>query len=54
MDSPKARDIPIVALTANVFKDNVSQCIEAGMNDHIGKPINYESLVEKLQIHLTR
>ena len=52
MDTPKARDIPIVALTANVFKDNVSQCIEAGMNDHIGKPINYERLVEKLLTYL--
>jgi len=54
LDSPKAKDVPIVALTANVFKDNVSQCIEAGMNDHIGKPINYESLLEKLLAYLPR
>jgi len=45
---PKAHDIPIVAMTANVFREDVEKCIESGMNDHIGKPIDYEKMISKL------
>jgi signal transduction histidine kinase/ActR/RegA family two-component response regulator len=40
LPTPWAREIPIVALTANVFKDDINRCFEAGMNDHLGKPLN--------------
>ena len=50
--APNANDIPIVAMTANVFKEDVYKCIEAGMNDHIGKPIDFDELINKIQKYL--
>ena len=52
LDSKKAREIPIVAMTANVFKEDVERCMEAGMNDHIGKPIDYDEMLAKLKQYL--
>ena len=48
LDPEKARDISIVAMTANVFREDVDKCIAAGMNDHIAKPIDSNLLLEKL------
>ncbi|MDR0445504.1 MAG: response regulator [Oscillospiraceae bacterium] len=48
----RAQTIPIVAMTANVFREDVEKCIEAGMNDHIGKPINLEEVLEKLRKYI--
>ena len=36
--------IPIIALTANAFQDDIRDCIDAGMNGHIVKPIDIEKL----------
>ena len=44
----KAREIPIIAMTANVFKDDIEKCIACGMNGHLGKPLNYDKLISKL------
>ena len=44
---PAAR-APIIAMTANVLPEQVARCLEAGMNDHLGKPINPAKLVETL------
>ena len=52
MDFPKAREIPIIAMTANVFKEDVEKCLEAGMDNHIGKPIDLNDMMEKLQKYL--
>ena len=52
LDFKKAREIPIVAMTANVFKEDVDRCLEAGMNDHIGKPINLDEILAKLNHYL--
>ncbi|MDR0655937.1 MAG: response regulator [Treponema sp.] len=46
--------IPIVAMTANVFKEDVEKCLEAGMNDHIGKPLRLEEVLEKLRMYLKK
>ncbi|MDR0964112.1 MAG: response regulator [Clostridium sp.] len=43
-----AATIPIVAMTANVFKEDVDKCLAAGMNDHLGKPLDYEELTKLL------
>jgi signal transduction histidine kinase/ActR/RegA family two-component response regulator len=51
MGSPHKR-IPIIAMTANVFKDDIENCIAAGMDDHIGKPLDMDTVFEKLQKYL--
>jgi PAS domain S-box-containing protein len=45
---PGRRDTPIIAMTANAFTEDRKRCIEAGMNDHIGKPVDPEILFETL------
>ena len=45
---PGYERIPIVAMTANVFDEDRQACLEAGMVDHIGKPIRPEKLFETL------
>jgi CheY-like chemotaxis protein len=48
MEDAGARRIPIIAMTANVLPEQVARCLEAGMDDHIGKPIDPAALVETL------
>ena len=52
LEMPKAQGIPIVAMTANVFREDVERCIACGMNDHLGKPINYDKMISKLCAYL--
>jgi signal transduction histidine kinase/DNA-binding response OmpR family regulator len=50
--APSGSRLPIVAMTANVFKTDIDGCIAAGMDDHIGKPIDIETVIEKLRRYL--
>lgn len=43
-----AQKVPIIAMTANVFKEDIDHCFEAGMDDHVGKPIEMEALRGKV------
>lgn len=45
--------LPIIAMTANVMADDIRRCIDSGMNDHVGKPIDVEELMLKIE-HWTR
>jgi signal transduction histidine kinase/CheY-like chemotaxis protein/HPt (histidine-containing phosphotransfer) domain-containing protein len=47
LDGPRA-GIPIIALTANAFADDIKACHDAGMNDFVAKPLRKKTLVEKL------
>jgi len=44
--------LPIIALTANVFKSDIEDCLAAGMDDHLGKPLDIDKVMEKLRIYL--
>ena len=46
---PDARTIPIIALTANAFEEDVKQCLQAGMDAHLSKPVDIEKLKETLR-----
>jgi CheY-like chemotaxis protein len=49
-----AQQIPIVAMTANVFREDVERCLEAGMNAHLGKPIDFNELLKCLKKYLLK
>lgn len=46
--NPRYAQLPIVAMTANVMQGDRERCLQAGMNDHLGKPIEPEELWNKL------
>lgn len=48
MDRPDAKTVPIIAMTANAYKEDAENCIAAVMNAHIAKPINMDTLKNTL------
>ena len=52
MDDPQKADLPIIAMTANAFAEDKQAALDAGMNDHIAKPINMNVLVPTIQKYL--
>ena len=54
LDDQWAQDVPTIARTANVFQEDIEQCLQAGMNDHLGKPLDIKQVIEKLGSYLKR
>jgi CheY-like chemotaxis protein len=52
LDFPRSKQIPIVAMTANVFRQDIERCLESGMNDHVGKPLDFSEVLTKLRKYL--
>jgi CheY-like chemotaxis protein len=52
LGDPRAQEIPIIAMTANVFREDVEKCLAAGMNSHIGKPLDMDELLSVLSRYL--
>jgi len=46
------KTLPIIAMTANVFRDDIDRCLAAGMNAHIGKPLDMDEVFSVLRRHL--
>ena len=49
LDREDARRVPIVAMTANAFQDDIQQSRNAGMNEHLAKPIEPEKIHQAIQ-----
>lgn len=52
LDIPAAKKVPIVAMTANVFREDIEKCLEVGMNGHIGKPLDFDEVFLQLRQYL--
>jgi CheY-like chemotaxis protein len=52
MEFPKR--VPIIAMTANVFREDIEKCLQAGMDGHIGKPLDFNEVLEKLRVYLPK
>ncbi len=53
LNFPSAGKVPIIAMTANAFSEDVENCMDAGMNDHVAKPIDVDMLFAKTAKYLT-
>lgn len=51
---PQYDRTPIVAMTANVFPKDIDACLDAGMSDHISKPINFRDAINKIKFNIGR
>ncbi|MDR0347585.1 MAG: response regulator, partial [Coriobacteriales bacterium] len=52
LDVPQAKTLPIVAMTASVFREDIEKCLAAGMDDHVGKPLDLSEVMRMLNLYL--
>jgi len=43
------RRVPIIAMTANVFREDIQKCLDAGMDSHVGKPLDFDEVIKRLR-----
>ena len=48
LDDPWASSIPIIAMTADAFSENVTECLNSGMNGHISKPVDIKLVIKEI------
>ncbi|MCL1982595.1 MAG: ATP-binding protein [Clostridiales bacterium] len=51
LESCRAKTIPIIAMTADVFREDVDRCLACGMNDHLGKPVDVAEVIKKISAY---
>ena len=49
LENKWAASIPIIAMTADAFSENVTECLEAGMNGHIAKPVDMKLVIKEIR-----
>lgn len=49
LENPWAASIPIVAMTADAFSENIMECLDAGMNGHIAKPVDIKLVIKEIR-----
>ncbi|NBI89099.1 response regulator [Lachnospiraceae bacterium] len=49
LNHPNAQDIPIIAMTADAFSEDIQKCLDSGMNAHTAKPINLDEVLSLLK-----
>ncbi|MDR2572741.1 MAG: response regulator [Desulfovibrio sp.] len=52
LNAPAAGAVPIIAMTAHVFREDIEKCLQAGMNNHVSKPLEFVELVGKMRQYL--
>ena len=48
-DRPDGKEIPIIAMTANAFAEDVQAALDAGMDDHVAKPMDMDILISAIE-----
>jgi signal transduction histidine kinase/CheY-like chemotaxis protein len=54
LNTYEAKTVRIIAMTANVFREDIEMCLEAGMDNHVGKPLDFEDVIDKLRHYLPK
>lgn len=54
MERPDAKTIPIIAMTANAFKEDEEKCMATGMNEHLAKPLEEDKVVRAIYENIVK
>jgi CheY-like chemotaxis protein len=52
LDREDAKTVPVLAMTANAYKEDIDRALESGMNSHLAKPINIDDVMAALRKYL--